>query len=325
MSKKTESEGIRRNTLRLIPALKISELPPSREDYPTLIEVNQKAQQDLLERQGITTSKTDLAPVSRQALNQIISLNEIAYDPMIWHVPVEIAQKPTLFFYPSRPGLYSWLRKRTPETYDRYHDLEFAAGMERIGADTVARLAIIFAGQYYRQKQEIYHRFATTHVLGFDESLEKIKLPVRLAVYFSPHRILYSGNRVETADTHKVLHTEGAFIPWEKVDYTDPQSTNNTVNQVQQLDQYLRLYAEEFEQLVICATAAQAVRIAYICQQQNAIPKDLQTFIFPSPIPETSLNIYPAMEIAGLHALRYSGLAADIPIRYSTPNNNWGK
>ena len=75
MSKKTESEGIRRNTLRLIPALKISELPPSREDYPTLIEVNQKAQQDLLERQGITTSKTDLAPVSPQALNHIINFN----------------------------------------------------------------------------------------------------------------------------------------------------------------------------------------------------------------------------------------------------------
>lgn len=304
-------EGINYSNWRNIPILNCKQSVAFGE-YASSFEINSKAQADIRSRQGKEVSIEDLKTVTDEAKRLIIMLDNCARSTNIWNVPKDIAQEPILFFNPSKPGLYKWLKKR--KFPDAYAHEAFAPGIERKGADTAAQLAIISAGLY---NDLDLTAFSKEPLLGFNRELDLQKDMVRVTLLNSPHKILYMGNHEETADIEKVL-SGNSFIPRECVDVVNPNKITDTVSQVNQLHTYLRSNTQ-YKRVVTVVTSAQAARILNMYEYFDAIPAGMELYIFPLPIPDIGLGVYERNEIAGLHARRYLGQAGDYFAPFKMP------
>lgn len=290
-------------------------------DYPLQSEIILKTITDAQKRLNRSITVGEIYYISLEAKNRMFELDTIARED-IWDVSKKVAASPTLFFNPSKPGLYHWTRKR--QSPDPYHDEPFAPGIERVSADVTARLIALFSTRGWGYT---FDGLAELNMLGFNPKLNVHADLIQQFIMESPHRILYMGNHEETENMQHVFMkrnrgNNSTFVPQNVVDMVEPSRITNTVDQIKVLGNELRSqeYAH-FKQIVIVATAPQAVRMAYICKKYNAIPNNMDVYIFPLPTPNNGLKIYPRNEIAGIHIRRLRDEAADTPISYKTPRD----
>ncbi len=266
----------------------------SEQEYPIdLRELTQEEQYSIIE----------------DSLTRAADIESAARNPQRWNNLKQIAGNTALVVDLSAPGTYLRPRKN-----DRYAQFNWAYNMDRQRADTAAIVGIQIAGT---QTDQDFSIFTHEELLGFNPALKTLRAQTKQSITDSGLRFLYLSrakppNEVdaikldEAGAINKVIHSDDSFIPPEQVDVI--AEGDNTVDQVKVLKKYLKenLQSESNPNgflkpgsAIVFVMGPQAIRTFANTAQFNAIPPELDVYLFPTPTPQSGFSEYVTMETKG--------------------------
>lgn len=236
--------------------------------------------------------------------DDVVRIEEAARNPNRWIELEKIAKNSTRVIVCSAPGTYYQRFKKDP-----YEEFKWASGMDRQRSDISAIVGIHIAGIATGND---FSEFTNYNLLdGLTPKLDDKRDLVRQAIEETDIRFVYLGTSAEAEAIRKVLRTQSSFIPNDKVDIIESSDPKyNTLGQVLDLKSYLKSHIQAPGTNVIIPMGIQAIRAFPMMRKVDAIPEDLNVFLFPIPTPANGIREYATMETKGRVYYTLTGAAS---------------